>query len=708
MYTRCPHCQTCFRIAEAHLKAAKGKVRCGSCKEIFDATNHLYSNKPEPESESVQLKNNPIISDDKYQHVNLGTPPDRSNTPDQSKFMESGLNEPSRYNNLDDMAPIDIPGQSNFTDSFIKFVNTEYDPKKKIPAPSKPGSSKSAVDPVAPMTKAEKTVMPSQPIATADPTINPVSQAAAEKIVMPPPIAPPVNSATQATAAKKSVIPSQPISTADSTINPANQAAPDKIVLPSQQPAPLAPLTSTAITATHEPPEKQQAPITFESSSAEDSSVNPFVNAFAQQQEFDILVPQAEATSSPLATEIPADIASSVEPIYEDHQDSRTEEIFLPQESIPKDIGEYADIEAVERPTTNQDIQGIGDLYSAANLQVQEPGDDQEQLNRDIEALLSDAMAFDEFDAPEQAQTEQTILDLAQPELSEASLVKSDDVTEYATSFDDINFLEEAEEEPNETLAKFEEELQNIEFSNADASSFSLDNDDALEDLPTNNAISFDDFEVDQAESDVDDDPFLHSGHDDPENIMDDLPSTAKAHSDELPKALRSSFEYLDRPPRPMRLSIALGLGMAALIIVLLGQTVLFRSYQLAHQFPSLGSMLVSICGTIACRYSGSTDVSKIELINRNVRTHPKQKNALLISTAFKNMATFEQPYPIIAVKLSDLSGDVVATRYFLPEEYLEGLYSKFLLMEPGTPVHITLAVLDPGGEAINFEFDFI
>ena len=39
--TRCPKCQTSFRITEAHLKSAKGAVRCGSCLNIFNARAHL-------------------------------------------------------------------------------------------------------------------------------------------------------------------------------------------------------------------------------------------------------------------------------------------------------------------------------------------------------------------------------------------------------------------------------------------------------------------------------------------------------------------------------------------------------------------------------------------------------------------------------------------------------------------------------------------
>jgi predicted Zn finger-like uncharacterized protein len=44
--TRCPHCQTTFRIRLEQLTAAKGAVRCGSCLQVFKATNHFVSGEP--------------------------------------------------------------------------------------------------------------------------------------------------------------------------------------------------------------------------------------------------------------------------------------------------------------------------------------------------------------------------------------------------------------------------------------------------------------------------------------------------------------------------------------------------------------------------------------------------------------------------------------------------------------------------------------
>ncbi|QNM96108.1 DUF3426 domain-containing protein [Chitinimonas koreensis] len=39
--TRCPNCRTSFRVTDAHLSAFEGKVRCGRCAFVFDATAHF-------------------------------------------------------------------------------------------------------------------------------------------------------------------------------------------------------------------------------------------------------------------------------------------------------------------------------------------------------------------------------------------------------------------------------------------------------------------------------------------------------------------------------------------------------------------------------------------------------------------------------------------------------------------------------------------
>ena len=46
MYTRCPHCETHFRVSREQLQASSGQVRCGRCQRAFDAFATLTSHPP--------------------------------------------------------------------------------------------------------------------------------------------------------------------------------------------------------------------------------------------------------------------------------------------------------------------------------------------------------------------------------------------------------------------------------------------------------------------------------------------------------------------------------------------------------------------------------------------------------------------------------------------------------------------------------------
>ena len=58
MYTRCPHCETTFRLTAAQLKAHGGQVRCGKCEQVFQADQHLVE-KPARKATAAKGKRAP-------------------------------------------------------------------------------------------------------------------------------------------------------------------------------------------------------------------------------------------------------------------------------------------------------------------------------------------------------------------------------------------------------------------------------------------------------------------------------------------------------------------------------------------------------------------------------------------------------------------------------------------------------------------------
>lgn len=132
----------------------------------------------------------------------------------------------------------------------------------------------------------------------------------------------------------------------------------------------------------------------------------------------------------------------------------------------------------------------------------------------------------------------------------------------------------------------------------------------------------------------------------------------------------------------------------------------LFADTQRFVSFPSLQAYAIQICETVGCEPPYSRQPERIEIIERSVVSHPEIDNALLVTAKLVNQAKLPQPLPIVELKLNGLQGQVVALRRFEPSEYLaESIESG--LMEAGESVAMRLEILDPGEEAVAFQFAF-
>ncbi|UCE90626.1 MAG: zinc-ribbon domain-containing protein [Pseudomonadota bacterium] len=183
-----------------------------------------------------------------------------------------------------------------------------------------------------------------------------------------------------------------------------------------------------------------------------------------------------------------------------------------------------------------------------------------------------------------------------------------------------------------------------------------------------------------------------------------DTSSHANTH-DDIPPQLRESLLAAQATASDWR-RVAIASTSALLLLALLaGQLLVFSGTQLAARMPALSTWVASACQVLPCRYTGRRDLDNLQLTNRDIRTDPAEKGVLVITATIVNTAEFQQPFPDLLVILSNLAGDIVAQRRFVPDEYLGDLGEKLILMAPNKPVSLALEVLDPGNDAVNFEF---
>jgi predicted Zn finger-like uncharacterized protein len=176
-----------------------------------------------------------------------------------------------------------------------------------------------------------------------------------------------------------------------------------------------------------------------------------------------------------------------------------------------------------------------------------------------------------------------------------------------------------------------------------------------------------------------------------------------------VPEKFRDSYSS----QTPSTASTALwSIGILLLTATLIIEYIWFNRDQL-NKIPELQGAINTLCQQFKCKDFSIRDPANIELITRNVFSHPNEKGALMVNVTMKNNATFAQPYPVIQIDFSDIRGNSVAARRFWPKEYLASEYQQGNAKQPNllqanTNASITLEIQDPGKQAMTYEFNFL
>ncbi len=177
--------------------------------------------------------------------------------------------------------------------------------------------------------------------------------------------------------------------------------------------------------------------------------------------------------------------------------------------------------------------------------------------------------------------------------------------------------------------------------------------------------------------------------------------------SKEIPSLLQQDLDINTHSrPHNRSMSVTFAVGITVSMLLLIFQHIYFNRDEFSKN-PTLNELVANLCKIVGCEVTPYRDVSQIDIVNRNIFTHPNVSNALLVTATVANSAPLPQVYPGMEVKLTNLQGKIIATRRFRPEEYLGQHHNTEKLMQPGQSENIKLEVTDPGGETLAFEFDF-
>ncbi|MDH3387148.1 MAG: zinc-ribbon domain-containing protein [Gammaproteobacteria bacterium] len=146
-------------------------------------------------------------------------------------------------------------------------------------------------------------------------------------------------------------------------------------------------------------------------------------------------------------------------------------------------------------------------------------------------------------------------------------------------------------------------------------------------------------------------------------------------------------------------------IGILLLVAVGIAQAVYYQRYRLIED-QRYQQQVINLCQVLPCAETEFSSIEQIRLLERNVFTHPVASNALMITGSFANEAPFAQKLPDMLISLFDVQGKLIANRLFTPTEYLPDDRNRGVI-KPASTIQFRLEIVDPGTDALTYEFEF-
>lgn len=165
--------------------------------------------------------------------------------------------------------------------------------------------------------------------------------------------------------------------------------------------------------------------------------------------------------------------------------------------------------------------------------------------------------------------------------------------------------------------------------------------------------------------------------------------------------------ELVGRKPGDRTRPLFWGLGILLLFVLLAGQTLFYYRDTLAWH-PTIGPYIQLACKKLDCSIAARRDVALIELTGTTVAPHPKYKNILRVKATLINRAKYNQPFPLMEVKLTNRRGGTTSRRLFAPDQYLKDKAQVTDGMPRNTAVTAILDVNNPDRKTEGYEIRLV
>ena len=139
---------------------------------------------------------------------------------------------------------------------------------------------------------------------------------------------------------------------------------------------------------------------------------------------------------------------------------------------------------------------------------------------------------------------------------------------------------------------------------------------------------------------------------------------------------------------------------------ILLGSLVFALQFPVWSQDPALRAIYETACAAVGCELPTQRSLAEIEIVNGPAESRAGSPEPLVLALEMTNKASFRQPFPVLAARLTAVDGSTLDERQFEPKDYLPTGHSRQMTSERTVAVELRLE--DPGPEAVSYELSVL
>lgn len=146
-------------------------------------------------------------------------------------------------------------------------------------------------------------------------------------------------------------------------------------------------------------------------------------------------------------------------------------------------------------------------------------------------------------------------------------------------------------------------------------------------------------------------------------------------------------------------------LVLAVLGVVLIAQVLAAEHARLSAD-ARWRPALQGACDAIGCTLPAWREPAAFSMLSRDVIAVPERAGVLRVQASIRNDARWPQPWPVLALSLSDANGRVLGARRFQPRDYLwrDGDPRP---LGPGQAAQLAFDIVEPAPGVVAFDFRF-